>query len=318
MEPFQVLIVSHSFGSCGKEVFDQLEQAGIRYTQIHSKEILREDELTSLIAPYDGVIVGADIVSRRVIEAGSRLKIIAKHGVGLDNIDLQAAKEHGVAVTFAKNSNSVAVAELAIGMIFALARNLVESTQEIRQKQWIRRKGLELSGATLGVIGTGNIGKEVIARMAPMCKEILAYDAFPDEAFAQQHRVRYVPLQELLSSSDVVTLHVPLLDETRGMICKKTLAWMKPTAILINAARGEIVNEDDICDALENEQLGGYGVDAFAHEPPWDSRLLQMKQVVMTPHTGAYTHEAIHKMSQYSAQSVIAFARGEAVPNRVV
>ena len=318
MEPFNLLIVSHSFGSCGEEVFGQLEQAGIAYTQIHSKEILREEELVSLIGPYDGVIVGADIVTRRVIEAGKRLKIIAKHGVGLDNIDLQAAKEHGVAVTFAKNSNSVAVAELAIGMIFALARNLVDSTQNIRQQQWIRKKGLELSGATLGVVGTGNIGREVITRMGPMCKKILAYDAFPDEAFAQAHQVTYVSLQQLLSQSDVVTLHVPLLEETREMIRKETLAWMKPTAILVNAARGEIVCEDDVCDALEEGRLAGFGVDAFTREPPWGSRLLQMKHVVMTPHTGAYTQEAIHKMSQYSAQSVIAFAKGETVPNRVV
>ena len=318
MDEFQLLIVSHSFGSCGADVFDKLSSCGIRYTQIHAKEILREKELIELIGPYDGIIVGADIVSRSVIEAGKRLKIIAKHGVGLDNIDLSAAKEHGVAVTFAKDSNRVAVAELTIALMFALARNLVDSTENIRAHRWVRRKGLEFSSATLGVVGTGGIGREVIRRMEHVCGRIVAYDAFPDESFACAHHFDYVPLEELLSQSDLVTLHVPLVEETRALIRAETLAQMKPTAILVNASRGEVVREADVCAALEQERLGGFGVDTFSQEPPWDSPLLNMERVVMTPHVGAYTSEAINKMSQYSADSVIAFVKGEEVPNRAV
>lgn len=318
MEAFKLLIVSHSFGSCGEDVFEKLAAAGIEYTQIHSKQILNEAELMELIPQYHGVIVGADIVSRSVIEAGKNLKIIAKHGVGLDNVDLEAAKEHQIAVTIGKNSNSVAVAELAIAMMMSLARNLCEHTSNIRNEQWTRFKGVELSASTLGVVGTGSIGKEVIYRMEHFCRRILAYDAYPDRELEREHGVEYVSLEQLYKESDIITLHVPLLEETKEMICADTLAQMKPGVILVNAARGELADENAVADALESGQLGGLGIDTFTQEPPWGSRLLKQKNVVMSPHMGAYTGEAINKMSQYAAESVISFVQGKPVKNRVI
>lgn len=318
MEAFKLLIVSNSFGSCGGGVFEKLSDAGIEYTKVHSEKIFGERELAKLIPGYDGIVVGADVVSRAVIEAGTRLKIIAKHGVGLDNVDLEAAKEHGVAVTIGRNSNSVAVAELAIAMMMNLARNLNEHSRNIRNGEWLRFKGIELSAAVLGVAGTGSIGKEVICRMEHFCRDILVYDAFPDREFEKQHRITYVSLDELLEKSDIVTLHVPLAEETRKMICRETLGKMKRGAILINTARGELADEEAVADALESGRLGGFGIDAFAKEPPWGSRLLKQKHIVMSPHVGAYTGEAINKMSQYAAESIICFAEGKPVWNRVI
>ena len=219
-------------------------------------------------------------MSRTVIEAGKKLKIIAKHGVGLDNVDLEAAKEHGIAVTIGKNSNSTAVAELAIAMILNLARNLDEHTCNIRNEEWIRFKGLELSAATLGVAGTGSIGKEVICRMEHFCRNILAYDAYPDQEFEKEHKITYVSL--------------------------------------VNTARGELADEEAVADALESGRLGGFGIDAFAEEPPWGSRLPQQKHIVMSPHMGAYTSEAINKMSRCAAESIIEFIEGKPIKNRVV
>lgn len=318
MEAFKLLIVSHSFGSCGADVFDKLSAAGIEYVQVHSKKIMGEKELAELIPPYHGVIVGADIVSRTVIEAGENLKIIAKHGVGLDNVDLEAAKEHNITVTIGKNSNSVAVAEMAIAMMMSLARNLDEHASNIRNGQWVRYKGVELSATTLGVVGTGNIGKEVIYRMEHFCRRILAYDAYPDRELEKKHAIKYVSLDQLFRESDIVTLHVPLLEETRKMICIDTLAKMKQGAILINAARGELVDENAVADALESGQLGGFGVDTFKQEPPWGSRLLKQKHIVMSPHVGAYTGEAINKMSQRAAESIISYVQGKPVKNQII
>lgn len=300
------------------DVFEKLSGAGVEYTKVYSRKILGEKELAELIPEYDGVVVGADVVSRTVIEAGKRLKIIAKHGVGLDNVDLDAAKEHGIAVTIGRNSNSVAVAELAIAMIMNLARNIDEHTCNIRNNEWLRFKGLELSAATLGVAGTGSIGKEVICRMEHFCRNILAYDAYPDKDFEKEHKMTYVSLDRLLEESDIITLHVPLLEETKRMICAETLEKMKPGAILVNTARGELADEDAVADALESGRLGGFGIDAFTQEPPWGSRLLKQKNIVMSPHMGAYTSEAINKMSQYAAESIIEFIEGKTIKNRVV
>lgn len=318
MGAFKLLIASNSFGSCGADVFEKLSEAGVEYTKVHSRKILGEKELAELIPDYDGVVVGADVVSRTVIEAGKKLKIIAKHGVGLDNVDLEAAKEHGIAVTIGKNSNSTAVAELAIAMILNLARNLDEHTCNIRNKEWIRFKGLELSAATLGVAGTGSIGKEVIRRMEHFCRNILAYDVYPDKEFEKEHKMTYVSLDRLFEESDIITLHVPLLEETKGMICAETLEKMKTGAILVNTARGELADEEAVADALESGKLGGFGIDAFTQEPPWGSRLLQQKHIVMSPHMGAYTSEAINKMSRYAAESILEFIEGKPIKNRVV
>jgi len=317
MEKFKLLITSHSFGSCGEDVFTKLESAGIEYKTIHSKQILKEEDFLDIIDDYDGVIVGADIISKKVIDKAEKLKIISKHGIGLDNIDLQAAKEKGITVSFARGSNSVAVAELAIAMMMNLARLVDISSKEIKNGEWIRRKGKELSGSVVGVVGTGNIGKELIKRIAAFGSEILMYDQFQDHALEEKYNARYVNLNELLRRSDFVSLHLPYMPETKDLLDKETLSLMKKDSYLINCARGGIVNEDDLYEALKDKKIAGAAIDTFVDEPPFGSKLLELDNLICTPHLGAYTNQAINNMSQMSAQAIIDFVEGRVAIDQV-
>jgi D-3-phosphoglycerate dehydrogenase len=234
-----------------------------------------------------------------------RLKIISKHGVGLDNIDLDAAKEFGIKVCYAAGSNTVAVAELACAMIMALARGLVINTQEIAAGRWNRQRGIELTGSTLGVVGTGAIGREVIRRMRAFGMKILAYDSFPDTKLISTIGGRYVELEELLCCSDFVSLHLPLTEDTRNLIDEQQIDKMKQGAYLINTARGGIVNEAALYKALKTGKIAGAGIDTFVDEPPFSSPLTKLNNVVMTPHIGGYTKEAIDKMSRAAAANIV-------------
>lgn len=310
MEEFKLLITSHSFGSCGEDVFDELKAANIQYHHIKSKTILQEEELLEIIGKYDALLVGADVVTERVIEKGKRLQFISKHGVGLDNIDLAATKKYNIPVAIAKNSNSIAVAELAVSMAQSLARNVVQNTNDVKSGEWIRRKGIELTGKTLGVVGTGAIGREVIRLFSGYGMEVLAYDPFQDDDYMKSVGGMYTSLEDIYKRADVITLHVPLMEETRNLVDGRALSMMKPTAILINTARGGLVDEHALYEALYNCRLGGAGIDAFAEEPPRkDHPLLQLENVICAPHVGAYTKEAIDKMSKFSARHVIAFKK---------
>lgn len=318
MGKFKLLITSHSFGSCGEDVFDKLKKADIDYTLLHSKEILREEDLIEIIGDYDGIIVGADIINKNVLDHANNLKIISKHGVGLDNIDLEEAKKKGIKVAFAKGSNSAAVGELAISMMFDLARNLTLSTNEVKKGLWNRRKGKELGSSTIGIIGTGNIGREVIKRLSPFVKQILLFDSYKVLNLEEEYlNAKYVELEDLLKQSDFVTIHIPLFDETRNLINKDTLALMKKDAYLINCARGGIVNEEDLYFALTNGVIAGAGIDTFIDEPPVNNKLLELDNVVCSPHAGAYTGDAINKMSQLSADAVIAYVNKQEIKNLV-
>lgn len=307
MEQFHLLVVSPSFASCSEGLLDELEQAGVRVTHVRQKQKLGEDDYAGLIEDAQGLIVGADLVSDKVMSLAPRLKIISKHGVGLDNIDLEAAARRGIHVACAAGSNTVAVAELSCAMILALSRGLVVSTREIAAGQWVRRRGTELSGASLGVLGTGAIGKEVSKRMAAFGMRLLAYDPYPDPDFICGLGGRYVEIEELMRTCDFVTLHLPLTNDTRGMIGAEQLAWMKPGSFLVNAARGGIVDEMALHQALADGRLGGAGIDTFADEPPGQNPLTLLDNVVMTPHLGGYTTQAIDKMSRGAALNILEY-----------
>jgi len=308
MENLKLLITSHSFGSCGKEVFIELENAGIMYNLIKSNTILKEKDLIDIIVDYDAIIVGADIISEEVIDAAKNLKIIAKHGVGLDNIDLEAAKKNNIKVTVAKDSNSLAVAELAVSMMTALARNITQSTNDIKKGIWDRKKGTELSGSTLGVVGTGAIGKKVIELLYGYHMNILAYDLYPDNEFVNKYNGKYVGLDDLCRESDFITLHLPLIKDTEDLIDERRFSLMKDGVFLVNAARGGLVDEAALYKFLQSGKLAGAAIDTFSEEPPdKDNPLLKLRNLICTPHIGAYTYDAINKMSRYSAKSVIEF-----------
>lgn len=274
---------------------------------------LSEAELLPLIVGMDALIAGADRVTAAVIAAAApNLKIIAKHGVGYDNIDMAAARQHRIPVTVTPGANSIAVAELTLGLMLAVARRIPQLDRTVRAGSWRRATGGELAGKTLGLVGTGRIGSEVVKRAAAFAMDIIACDPYPRRELTACYGVQYCSLPEVLARSDVLSLHAPVTPATAGIINAHTMGQMKKAAILINTARGELVVEDDLVAALENGMLAGAGLDTFAHEPVRNPRLLALPHVVLTPHAGAQTREAVCNMAMMAAREVVRVLAGQA------
>jgi len=280
---------------------------------------LAAHELAPLLAGVDGYIAGLDAITRQVIESADALRVIARYGVGVDAVDLQAARERGIIVTNTPGANTVSVAELTIGLMLALARRLVEAVQTTRQGQWLRLSGYTLQGKVVGLVGFGAIGRQVARRLAAFDCILVAYDPIPDEAAARHLGVQLLPLEEVLQRADFLSLHCPATDETRGMVDDAFLEKMKPGAFLINTARGELLDETAVLRALQSGRLGGAAMDVFSQQPPAaDHPLLNLPQVIVTPHMGAHTDGAISAMGLGALENCLAVLRGEAPPNRVV
>ncbi len=317
MKKFRLLITARSFGSCGEEVFRKIENYNIDYTHMKRDQIFMEDDLMDIIQEFDGIIVGADIISKKLMDKAENLKIIAKHGVGLDNIDLARAKEKNIVVTIADQSNNIAVAEHGIAMIFSLAKNIVIHSQNVKSGKWVRKIGREVTGQTLGVLGTGTIGKEVIKRLSCFGMNILAFDTLRDETMINQYHITYTDIDTLLTNSDYVSLHLPLTFETKKIISRERMSLMKETAFIINTARGGLIDEDALFEALQNRKIAGAGIDTFENEPPKNSKLLDLDNVIASPHTGAYTYQAIRKMSNYALDSIIDYIEQRDIRNKI-
>jgi len=271
-----------------------------------------EDELARIIKGFDGLIVRSKpLVTRKVIESADRLKVIARAGVGLDNIDVKAAEERGIALINAPESSTQSVAELAIGLMLAVARKIAFSDRRMREGYWAKKEamGVELSGKTLGVIGVGRIGSAV-ARIAKygFNMHILYYDVACRDDLNKDLGAECVSIEELLKRSDIVTIHVPLLPETRHMINEEKLRLMKKTAILINTSRGAVVDTAALVKALSEGWIAGAGLDVFEEEPlPKDHPLTKLDNVVLTPHIGASTKEAQEKAGVEVARKIVEF-----------
>lgn len=256
---------------------------------------LDKSQLLAVLPEYDALLVRSGTkVTAEVLEAGTRLRVVGRAGTGVDNIDVAAANKRGVIVVNAPASNSVAVAELTIALILGLARRVPQAHLSVQSGKWERNAfmGFEVRGKTLGLVGLGRIGAEVARRAHALEMTILAYDPVVSTARAEQMGVLLVSLDDVLAQSDVISLHVPLVEATRNLINAERLAKMKPTAYLINAARGGIVDEAALLEALEQKRLGGAALDVYEREPPTSSPLLGHPQVVTTPHLGASTLEA--------------------------
>jgi D-3-phosphoglycerate dehydrogenase len=286
-----------------------LEENGFEVTIVEEPH---EDELARIIKGFDGLIVRSKpLVTRKVIESADRLKVIARAGVGLDNIDVKAAEERGVALINAPESSTQSVAELAIGLMLAVARRIAFSDRRMREGYWAKKEamGVELSGKTLGVIGAGRIGSAV-ARIAKygFNMHILYYDVVCRDDLNKELGAECVSIEELLKRSDIVTIHVPLLPETRHMINEEKLRLMKKTAILINTSRGAVVDTAALVKALSEGWIAGAGLDVFEEEPlPKDHPLTKLDNVVLTPHIGASTKEAQEKAGVEVARKIVEF-----------
>ena len=276
--------------------------------------------LLAALADASAILIrSATQVDAEAIAAGTQLKVVARAGVGLDNVDIKAATEAGVMVVNAPTSNIISAAELTIGHILSLARFIPAADASLSAGEWKRSKytGTELFEKTVGIIGLGRIGALITTRLQAFGMEIIAYDPYVTAARAQQMGVRLVSLDELLAESDFITIHMPKTPETTGMIGAAQFRLMKPTAFIVNVARGGLIDEAALAEALTAKTIAGAGIDVFVSEPPTGSPLLGLENIVVTPHLGASTDEAQEKAGVSVAKSVRLALSGELVPDAV-
>ncbi|WJM14494.1 phosphoglycerate dehydrogenase [Microbacterium arborescens] len=267
-------------------------------------------ELVPLVADVDGIIAGLDDYDETVFAAAPRLRVLARYGVGVDRVDLDAAASRGVVVTRTPGANAIAVAELAVGLILAAARRISRLDEAVRAGEWPRLEGKELTGATAGVVGFGAIGRLVAERARALGMRVIVFDPMlPDEAFAQAG-VERVDIDELCRRSDVVSLHVPLLPETRHLLDERRLALLPAGAIVVNTARGGLLDENAARRALDDGRLHGVAIDVYETEPPSSSPLVGHPGVVATPHAGGHTSGAVQRMTDQSIDALLTALRG--------
>ncbi len=253
-------------------------------------------EFQSLLRGCEGAIVGLDQVNADLLENCPDLRVVSKYGVGLDNIDFEACRKHGVEVYSTQGINKTSVAEQTLGFMLMLCRNLSRSGWNLKHGKWIKEGGIQLSGKSVGIIGVGNIGKELIRLLKPFQCRILVNDILDQNSYYQSTGVEEVGKQQLFEEADLVTLHVPLTSDTANLVNKEVFETMKSSAFLINTARGGIVEESDLKWALENAQIGGAALDVFEIEPPEDRELIEHENFLCTPHIGGNAKEAVAAM----------------------
>jgi len=278
---------------------------------------LTEDELIPLLSGCKGFIAGLDSITRKVIENAPDLKVISRYGVGVDKVDLKAAKEKGVVVCNTPATNSNAVADLTFGLLLGIARKIPLLDRKTKEGQWPRSTGFELLGKTMGILGLGAVGKAVAKRAAGFSMKIMAYDPFMNMEYAKANGITVASLEEVVRNADVVSLHLPLFDETRHIISADVMKTMKKGAVIINTARGGLIDEKAGLEFLASGHLAGLGLDAFETEPPGPSPLFAFDNVVVTPHTGAHTAEATAAMADISVNNLIDVLSGKACQNIV-
>jgi D-3-phosphoglycerate dehydrogenase len=315
---WRVLCTARGFEG-SPEAIELLERAGCElvrtpYSDKRFDYELTGDELVELLAEADGYIAGSALVTGDVLQRAPRLLAISRRGVGYERIDLDAARDRGITVTITTGANQHAVADHAFALLLAAARRIVDGNRSVREGRWEAFMGPELGGKTLGIIGLGRVGKGIARRAIGFGMRVVASDPVRDDAFARKHDITYVALDELLSGSDIVSVNASLNPTTRGLLDRDALAKMKEGAILINTARGGIVDEAALADALRSGSLRAAGVDVFEHEPPVNSPLLAIPNLVLTAHSAASTYEAMTAANLMAARNVIDALRGVAPP----
>jgi len=312
----KVLVTNASFAKYSTRAQNILEGYGLEI--IRPKQPVTEEDLLSNLDDVVAIITGLEPISKNIINSAPRLKVIVKHGIGVDNIDLDAAKEKGVIVANSPGTNREAVADLVFGLMLSLARNISKSDSQVRAGQWPKVFGQSVYGKTLGIIGLGAIGKSMVKRARGFDMKVIAFDNYWDKEYADANGVIYSDIEGILKEADFVSLHIPLTDETKNLISMNQLNMMKPTAYLINASRGGVVDEEALCKALSEGRIAGAGLDVFSSEPPINSPLLGLENVILTPHMGGFTDGALGLTSEFVAQVVIDVLEGKEIKSRII
>lgn len=307
-----VLTTSRAFSTC-HQAQKILTDAGHELKMVTPQKPMKAAELVPMVKGVSAMLAGLDEINADVITAASpTLKIIARNGVGYDKVDLNTAKENDVRVTITPGANSLSVCELAFSFITGLSRRIHLMDKSVREKSWQRVSGIELYGKTIGILGTGAIGRSLAVRCRSFGMRVLAYDLYPSQELIENHGVEYTTsLDDIYREADFISLHLPANKDTYHMINNDSIAKMKRGAFIINTARGELINDDALYNALKNDYLGGAGLDAFVSEPFLDERFFKLDNVIMTPHTGAFTKEAADKTLIMAAEEIVRALSGK-------
>jgi D-3-phosphoglycerate dehydrogenase / 2-oxoglutarate reductase len=294
----------------GKEGVDILS----KHADVDVKTGLSHQELLGIIGEYEGLVVRSQTkVTSDVIHAGKKLIVIGRAGVGVDNIDVGEASVHAIVVVNAPTGNTVSAAEHTIGLMFSLARSIPQANASLKSGKWLRNNfmGIELRGKVLGLVGLGNVGSEVARRARGLDMSVIGYDPFVSPEYARKLQIEPATIDEVLKRADFVSLHVPLNDATRGIIGVNQIAMMKPTACIINAARGGLIDEQALVKAVHEKRLGGAAIDVFVEEPVTSSILFGEERIIVTPHLGASTIEAQALAARDVAEQIVAVLTGQ-------
>ena len=308
---FNILITARSFGYASTKAMEEFKNDhNLKVLKPKHTAAFDEQEMCNLVPGYDAVIVGTDKINKRVILKTDKLKVISKHGVGFDNIDITAATESGIVVTNLPGMNDRAVADMAFGMILALSRQICYINRKVKNRHWDKILTRDVWGKILGVIGTGQIGLNLIKRANAFDMKVIAYDLFQNKEASKRMGFTYIPLDELFTKADIISIHVPRTPETKGLINTEVFKKMKEGAYLINTSRGGIVNEVDLIEALKREEIAGAALDVFENTFPQIEDIYSLKNLIITPHISAYTYETLEAMDMVLVEEYKRIAQG--------
>lgn len=312
----KVLVTATNYSMLCAEAKKMLEDAGCVIIENQVGRPHTFEELAPLVGDIDGVVAGVDTWDEAVFKLAPKLKAIARFGVGVDNIDLEKAKEYGIQVSNVPAGNANAVAELTVGLVLSLMRNIPALQESAKRAFWDRRVGIEMEGRTVGLLGFGNIAQMVARKLQGFGVNLIAYDKYPNLARAEALGVRMVSSDEVLRQSDVVSMHLPSLKETHHMMSDEQFGQMKPTAYFVNTARGALVDEKALYRALESNRIAGAAIDVYEQEPVQaDNPLLKLDNLLATPHTAAETVETYRRVGLATAQALLDVFAGKEPAN---
>jgi len=317
----KMLIVPREIAKFADKFRPVLEGAGLEVTVLPPAEanLPNEDELLVALKGIEAVIAGSEPYSPRVLAANPQMRVIARSGVGYDAVDLDAATKCGAAVCIAPGTNQGSVAEHTFALMLAFTRRVIPRHSTLAAGKWTRLMSLPIRGKTLGLAGLGRIGKAVATRALAFEMKVIAYDPMPDAAFAAAHGIELVPFDRLLTESDFLSLHLPLMPSTKHIINRDTIARMKPDAVLVNTSRGGLVCEADLIPALREGKIAGAALDVFEEEPtPADNPLRFLPNVVLTPHNAGVDVQSLEDMARSAAEAIASLRRGEWPTEKVV
>ncbi len=316
----KVLVTSKSFGKNSRKAQNILEENGFEVIR-GSKANMTAQDIAREVVGMDVLIVGNDTVDRSVIDAADRLKLIHMHGTGLDGIDVSYATEKKILVANAPGANSNAVAELTVALMLSVGRGIVKHSHLLQDGRWERSAGHEVSGATIGLVGLGNIGRRIVSLLRGFDVRIVAFDPFADRKWADDNNVTLAEnIDDVFAAADYLVLALPLNDATRHLVNERTLGLMKSSAYIVNTARGGLIDDAALCRALQEKRIGGAALDAFSEEPLPPDSILRSVDITITPHLAATSIESAAKVSEIVAENVVAImkhARHELAVNKM-